>query len=246
MLWDKAKEVSRGRSSSLVLTEARGGSARADEGLNLFLQATVWNDSMDVKRQQGSYCQPLFFGEQTEELRPGSTGDGEIEAGGCEESQTSAALGHARALPDRLRESRRGRNAASRKQNLPHPRPHSRKAIRAMKDVTNAKLLTHRPARDSAPPLDLLVVAETKPRMAIATPRPLKARRQTSMRMAPERDPNAAAEITGMTDATKTTAPRIAEASPSSTATLCSGAGTEEVGPPAPDTSSHSKTSGSG
>jgi len=104
MLWDKAKEVSRGRSSLLVLTEARGDSARADEGLNLLLQATVWNDSMDVKRQQGSYYQPLLFGEQTEELHPGSTGDGGTEAGGCEESQTSAALGHARALPDRLRE----------------------------------------------------------------------------------------------------------------------------------------------
>ena len=74
--------------------------ARADEGLNLFLQATVWNDSMDVKRQQGSSYQPLLFEEQTEELRPGSTGDGGTEAGGCEVSQASAALDQARALPD--------------------------------------------------------------------------------------------------------------------------------------------------
>jgi RNA-directed DNA polymerase len=59
---------------------------------------------MDVKRQQGSYYQPLLFGEQTEELRPGPTGDGGTEAGGCEESQASAALGQARALPDRLME----------------------------------------------------------------------------------------------------------------------------------------------
>ena len=76
--------------------------ARADEGLNLFLQATVWNDSMDVKRQQGSYYQTLLFTEQAEELRPGSTGDGGTEAGGCVESQASAASGQARALPDRL------------------------------------------------------------------------------------------------------------------------------------------------
>ena len=78
--------------------------ARADEGLNLFLQATVWNDSMDVKRQQGSYYQTLLFTEQAEELRPGSTGDGGTEAGGCVESQASAASGQARALPDRLME----------------------------------------------------------------------------------------------------------------------------------------------
>jgi RNA-directed DNA polymerase len=78
--------------------------ARADEGLNLFLQATVWNDSMDVKRQQGSYYQRFLFEEQTEELRPGSTGDGGTEAGGCEEPQASAASGQARALPDQLME----------------------------------------------------------------------------------------------------------------------------------------------
>ena len=77
--------------------------ARADEGPNLFLQATVWNDSMDAERQQGGYYQPLFA-EWREELRLGSTGDGGIEAGGCEESQASAALGQARALPDRLME----------------------------------------------------------------------------------------------------------------------------------------------
>ena len=59
---------------------------------------------MDVKRQQGSYYQPLLFGEQTEELRPGSTGDGGTEAGGCEESQASAALNQARVLPDQLME----------------------------------------------------------------------------------------------------------------------------------------------
>jgi hypothetical protein len=59
---------------------------------------------MDVKRQQGSYYQPLLFGEWTEELRPGSTGDGGTEAGGCEESQASAALDQARALPDQLME----------------------------------------------------------------------------------------------------------------------------------------------
>lgn len=78
--------------------------AKANEGLNLFLQATVWNDSMDVERQQGGYYQPLLFGEWTEELRPGPTGDDASDAGGCEVSQTSAALGQARALPDRLME----------------------------------------------------------------------------------------------------------------------------------------------
>ena len=72
-------EVSRGRSNPLVrrcaiLRATHVGEAnrlaRADEGLNLFLQATVWNDSMDVKRQQGSYYQTLLFTEQAEELRP--------------------------------------------------------------------------------------------------------------------------------------------------------------------------------
>ena len=59
---------------------------------------------MDVKRQQGSYYQPLLFGEGMEELRPGSTGDGGTEAGECEESQASAALDQARGLPDQLME----------------------------------------------------------------------------------------------------------------------------------------------
>jgi RNA-directed DNA polymerase len=59
---------------------------------------------MDAERQQGGYYQPFLFAEWTEELRPGSTGAGGIEAGEREESQASAALGHARALPDRLME----------------------------------------------------------------------------------------------------------------------------------------------
>lgn len=59
---------------------------------------------MDAERQQGGYYQPFLFTEWTEELCPGSTGDGGTEAGECEESQASAALGHARALPDRLME----------------------------------------------------------------------------------------------------------------------------------------------
>ena len=58
---------------------------------------------MDVERQQGDYYQPLFT-EWLEEPRHGSTGDGATEAGEREESQTSAALGQARALPDRLME----------------------------------------------------------------------------------------------------------------------------------------------
>jgi RNA-directed DNA polymerase len=59
---------------------------------------------MDAERQQGGYYQPFLFGEWTEELRPGSTGNGGTEAGECEESQASAALDQARALPDRLME----------------------------------------------------------------------------------------------------------------------------------------------
>jgi RNA-directed DNA polymerase len=59
---------------------------------------------MDAERPQGSYYQPLLFGEQAEELRLGSTGDGGTEAGECEELQTFTALGQARALPDRLME----------------------------------------------------------------------------------------------------------------------------------------------
>jgi len=59
---------------------------------------------MDAERQQGSYYQPLLFSEWVEELRPGSTGDGGTDAGECEASQASAALGRARALPDRLME----------------------------------------------------------------------------------------------------------------------------------------------
>jgi RNA-directed DNA polymerase len=102
--WEKSAEAVVIRSSSRKRGEVQPCLVRADEGLNLFLQATVWNDSMDVKRQQGSYYQPLLFGEQTEELRPGSTGDGGTEAGGCEESQASAALDQARALPDQLME----------------------------------------------------------------------------------------------------------------------------------------------
>jgi RNA-directed DNA polymerase len=58
---------------------------------------------MDVERQQGGYYQPFFAG-WTVEPRPGSTGDGGTEAGECEESQASAVLGQARALPDRLME----------------------------------------------------------------------------------------------------------------------------------------------
>ena len=101
---EKSAEAVVVRSSSLTRGEVQPCLLRADEGLNLFLQATVWNDSMDVKRQQGDYYQPLLFGEQMEELRPGSTGDGGTEAGECEESQASAALRQARALPDRLME----------------------------------------------------------------------------------------------------------------------------------------------
>lgn len=59
---------------------------------------------MDAERPQGSYYQPLLFGEQTEELRLDATGDGGTEAGACEESQTFTALGQARALPDRMME----------------------------------------------------------------------------------------------------------------------------------------------
>jgi RNA-directed DNA polymerase len=59
---------------------------------------------MDAERQQGGYYQPFLFTEWTEEPRPGSTGDGGTEAGECEESQASTALGQARALPDRLME----------------------------------------------------------------------------------------------------------------------------------------------
>jgi RNA-directed DNA polymerase len=59
---------------------------------------------MDVERQQGGYYQPLLFVEWTEQPRPGSTGDGGTGAGGCEESQASAASGQARALPDQLME----------------------------------------------------------------------------------------------------------------------------------------------
>jgi len=59
---------------------------------------------MDAERQQGGDYQPFLFAEWSEELRPGSTGNGGIEAGECEESQASAALGQARALPDRLME----------------------------------------------------------------------------------------------------------------------------------------------
>ena len=58
---------------------------------------------MDVKRQQGGYYQPLFA-EWTEQPRHGATGDGVTGAGACAESQASAALGQARALPDRLME----------------------------------------------------------------------------------------------------------------------------------------------
>ena len=91
--WEKSAEAVVIRSSSRKRGEVQPCLVRADEGLNLFLQATVWNDSMDVKRQQGSYYQPLLFSEWTEELRPGSTGNGGTEAAGCEESQASAALG---------------------------------------------------------------------------------------------------------------------------------------------------------
>jgi RNA-directed DNA polymerase len=59
---------------------------------------------MDVKRQQGGSYQPFLFAEWTEELRPGSTGDGGTEAGECVESQASAALDPARVLPDQLME----------------------------------------------------------------------------------------------------------------------------------------------
>ena len=72
---------------------------------------------MDVKGQQGSYYQPLLFGEQTEELRHGSTGDGGIEAGGHEESQASAALGQVRALPDRWRTSASGTTGINKNRN---------------------------------------------------------------------------------------------------------------------------------
>ena len=101
--WEKSAEAVVVRSSSPTRREANR-LVRANEGLNLFLQVTVWNDSMDVKRQQGNYYQPLLFGEQSEELRPGSTGDGGTEAGECEESQASAALGQVRALPVQLME----------------------------------------------------------------------------------------------------------------------------------------------
>ncbi len=114
---EKSAEAVVVRSSSLPRGEVQPCLVRADEGLNLFLQATVWNDSMDVKRQQGSYYQPLLFGEQTEELRPGSTGDGGTEAGGCEESQASAALDQARALPDELMASASGTTGINKNRN---------------------------------------------------------------------------------------------------------------------------------
>jgi RNA-directed DNA polymerase len=109
--WEKSAEAVVVRSFDDVPTYTgntrRGGPtylARANEGLNLFLQATVWNDSMDAERQQGGCYQPFLFTEWVEESRPGPTGDGVTGAGGCEESQASTALGQARALPDRLME----------------------------------------------------------------------------------------------------------------------------------------------
>jgi hypothetical protein len=95
--WEKSAEAVIVRSSSLAGREVQPCLARANEGPNLFLQATVWNDSMDGERQQGGYYQPFLFAEWTEEPRPGSTGDGGTEAGECEESQASTALGQARA-----------------------------------------------------------------------------------------------------------------------------------------------------
>jgi RNA-directed DNA polymerase len=59
---------------------------------------------MDVERQQGGYYQPSLFKDWEEQPRPGLPGDGDTEAGRCEEPQASAALGQARALPDRLME----------------------------------------------------------------------------------------------------------------------------------------------
>ena len=59
--WEKSAEAIVIRASSRKRGEVQPCLVRADEGLNLFLQATVWNDSMDVKRQQGSYYQPLLF-----------------------------------------------------------------------------------------------------------------------------------------------------------------------------------------
>jgi RNA-directed DNA polymerase len=59
---------------------------------------------MDAERQQGGYYQPFLFSEWTEKSRLGSTGDGVTGAGECAVSQTSAASGQARALPNRLME----------------------------------------------------------------------------------------------------------------------------------------------
>jgi len=131
--------------------EAQPHLARANEGPNLFLQATVWNDSMDAERQQGGYYQPLLFGEWTEELRPGSTGDGGTEAGVCEESQASAALDQARALPDRLMEE------VTRTQNLIEAlnRVRANKGSAGIDGMTVGELLPWvrcRPARPSTPP----------------------------------------------------------------------------------------------
>ena len=114
---EKSAEAVVVRLSSHERGEVQPCLVRADEGLNLFLQATVWNDSMDAKRQQGNYYQPSLFGDGTEELRPGSTGDGGTEAGGCEESQASAALDQARALPDRWRTSASGTTGINKNRN---------------------------------------------------------------------------------------------------------------------------------
>ena len=67
-------------------------------------QGAVWNDSMDVERQQGGVYQRLLFEEPAESLRHGEGSEGGTQPSPREEPQAFPASDPARALTERLME----------------------------------------------------------------------------------------------------------------------------------------------
>ncbi len=88
--WGKAREKS---AEAIVVPTGR------DEGPNLLLQGASREDSMGIKRRQGTVYQLSLLEWRKETVRPGVPGEGGTGTGASEEQQGPTASERKRALP---------------------------------------------------------------------------------------------------------------------------------------------------
>ncbi len=93
--WGKAQEKS---AEAIVVPES------GDEGPNPLLQGASREDSMGVKRQQGTAYQLSLFEGEKGAVRPGAGGEGGTGTAAYEEQQRPTASERKRALPEALME----------------------------------------------------------------------------------------------------------------------------------------------